>query len=75
MSDDAPEIFVDGFAEHISMDGVMRCVGYQTRGGRRVIVVRLAWPEVNTQAAIGEAMDAMGVSVLPTQKPLRRRVH
>lgn len=53
------EIFVDGFIEHRSIDGVMSCVGYRKSPEGRVIVVRLAWPETSTQAAIDDANAAL----------------
>lgn len=70
-----PEILVDGFAEHVSINGVMRCVGYRNVGNRKVIVIRLAWPEASTEAAIGEALDALSIAPLTAPRSTKRRVH
>lgn len=70
MSDDdliepyaVPEIFVDSFTKHVSRDGVMTCVGYRKMAEGRVVVVRLAWPAVNTSAAIEDANLALTVPI------------
>jgi len=55
----AQEIFVDGFTDHATRNGVMTCVGYRRLPEGNVIVVRLVWPAVNTTAAIDSAMQAM----------------
>lgn len=55
----APEIFVDGFVNHASRDGVMSCVGYRSIGGRKIIVLRLVWPAANTTSAVEDAMSAL----------------
>lgn len=56
----APEIFVDGFINHAARDGVMSCVGYRRISGRKVTVIRLVWPAVNTSTAIDDALAALG---------------
>jgi hypothetical protein len=61
-----PEIFVDGFTKHVSVDGVMSCIGYRKMQGRSVVVLKLVWPAVNTGAAISDAMEALDT-------PARRR--
>lgn len=55
----APEIFVDGFANHTSHDGVMTCVGYRRMPEGLTVVIRLVWPAVNTVAAVDDAIQAM----------------
>lgn len=62
-----PEIFVDGFTKHTSRDGVMTCVGYREMQGAKVVVIRLAWPAVNTSAAIEDASLALTVPVKELQ--------
>lgn len=54
-----PEIFVDGFTGHTSRDGVMSCVGYRKLREGKIVVVKLVWPAVNTNAAIDDANAAM----------------
>ncbi len=53
------EIFVDGFTDHQTHDGVMTCAGYRKTKEGRLVVVRLVWPEVNTAAAIADATAAL----------------
>lgn len=60
-----PEIFVDGFTQHNSRDGVMTCVGYRAMQDGKVVVIRLAWPAVNTEAAILDASVAMAAPIKP----------
>ncbi len=64
-----PEIFVDGFTHHTAHDGVMTCIGYRKMPSGKVVVLRLAWPAVNTAAAITDAEEAMKAIDLP---PVRR---
>jgi hypothetical protein len=54
-----PEIYVDGFTNHMSRDGVMTCVGFRKLPEGNFIVVRLAWPVVNTLSAISDATEAL----------------
>jgi hypothetical protein len=54
-----PEIFVDGFTDHVARDGVMSCAGYRHMKDGKIVVVRLVWPAVNTDAAIEDAKIAM----------------
>ena len=63
----APEVFVDGFSEHTVRDGVMTCAGYRTMKHGRIVVIRLAWPVVNTIAAIDAAIQAMVPSAAPVK--------
>jgi hypothetical protein len=70
------EIFVDGFAGHKSSDGVMTCVGYRKMSEGNVVVVRLAWPAVNTNEAIISAIDAMSAPPgANAVKSVKRDVH
>lgn len=71
-----PEVFVDGFSQHTSRDGVMTCVGYRRMKDGKTIVIRLAWPAVNTTAAIDDALNAM-VSLDPRDAVIvaKRDVH
>ena len=60
-----PEIFVDGFTDHIIRNGVMTCAGYrlQEPAGedgqlQRVAVIRLVMPAANLNDAIEDARSA-----------------
>lgn len=65
------EIFVDGFTDHVARDGVMSCVGYRTMKDGKFVVIKLVWPAVNTEAAIGDARSAM----VPPKKIRAAGVH
>jgi hypothetical protein len=56
----APEIYIDGFTHHAVRDGVMTCIGYRNMPDGRHVVLRLAWPMVNTMAAVEEAEKDAG---------------
>lgn len=60
-----PEIFVDGFTSHALRDGVMTCVGYRKLIEGKIVVVKLVWPAVNTNAAIDDANAAMDAANRP----------
>jgi len=53
------EIFVDGFCGHTARNGVMTCAGYRKMKDGTFVVLRLAWPVVNTSEAISSASAAM----------------
>lgn len=71
----APEIFVDGFTNHTARDGVMTCVGYRRMADGSHIVVRLAWPAVNTMAAVEEAEAALARPQPAARVGPKRGVH
>jgi hypothetical protein len=53
------EIYVDGFCDHAARNGVMTCIGYRKMKDGTYVVLRLAWPVVNTTEAIDCASAAM----------------
>ncbi len=70
------ETFVDYFTSHVSMDGVMRCVGVRKINGDQIVVIRLAWPVVNTECAIEEAQSALAAPAPATvNKGPPKQVH
>jgi hypothetical protein len=58
-----PEIFVDGFTQHMSRDGVMSCIGYRKMAEGSIVVIRLVWPATSTGAAIDEANEALAMKI------------
>ncbi len=71
----APEIYVDGFTQHTSRDGVMTCVGYRKMPEGRVVVVKLVWPAANTNAAIEDALSAMSNPEIEAERATKRSCH
>jgi hypothetical protein len=70
------EVFVDYFTGHISINGVMRCVGVRRINNENVVVIRLVWPEANTESAIKEARTALASPApITSNKGPPKRVH
>lgn len=69
------EVYVDGFTEHIVRDGVMTCVGYRRMPDGRKVVLRLAWPAVNTAEAVESAITAAAMPTAAPQNGSKRGVH
>lgn len=71
----APEIYVDGFTKHAARDGVMTCIGYRNLPSGKTVVLRLAWPAVNTMAAIEDAETALSERKMAACSGSARGVH
>lgn len=75
-----PEIFVDGFSDHVVTNGVMTCAGYRVQPASRedaeptrIVVIRLVMPAMNMDAAIEDARQAQSApTVLKNGKRLDR---
>lgn len=65
-----PEIFVDGFSDHIITNGVMSCAGYRLQQApgatkpERVVVVRIVIPAVAVDEAIADARQAQSATIV-----------
>lgn len=66
-----PEIFVDGFSDHVITNGVMTCAGYRIQPAIRgdgeamkVVVIRLVMPAANIDEAIEDARQAQSSPVV-----------